>query len=532
VYGNTPEDYSIELPPGDVASGADDAELKTFIASTPKNIILTNDHEPEEEIDTGQYTFAQFRAGIIHLAALVHAQNAVDGGTRRVSVILMYDTVTGDKGRNPMNYWPGADANGVNYADLISFDTYALPHNTNTPGVPRGFTDGIKWVNPSGLLNPLIAFAKQIHSPWMISELGYLEDVNDPAHKASAITDAVNYARLNGAIAVEYWDSFGTRGDWQLRYSTAATNAWKSLVDDTSTPANSAPVAAGSASCQGLTCSFDGSGSTDSDGTVASYAWDFGDGTTGTGETPTHLYAAAGNHTYSLTVTDDQGATSAAFQGTVATTSSSTQIGFVAAAHAVLKPATVAAGASVTAPLTVQAGDTELLFVSSAAIGATGTPAGWTQVAQQNSSPLQVRVFKNTAGASDAGSTVKVPVLTSTPVVLQLLDYRGAGSAVTAVGAADTNATTHKTPVGTVSTPGSWVLSYWSDKTATTTGWTLPASLTKRDVSVGTGGGHVTGALADSGAPVAVGSYPSQSASVIGTGVSKGAMLTVVLPPS
>src|SRR3954451_1800202 len=43
-------DYSFQLPPADVASGADDAILTTFIASTPKNIVLTNHHEPEQEI--------------------------------------------------------------------------------------------------------------------------------------------------------------------------------------------------------------------------------------------------------------------------------------------------------------------------------------------------------------------------------------------------------------------------------------------------------------------------------------------------
>ena len=60
---------------------------------------------------------------------------------------------------------------------------------------------------------------------------------------------------------------------------------------------NQAPTAAFTSSCTNATCSFDGSGSTDSDGSVASYAWKFGDGSTGTGATPSHTYAAAGTYT-------------------------------------------------------------------------------------------------------------------------------------------------------------------------------------------------------------------------------------------
>jgi PKD repeat protein len=61
----------------------------------------------------------------------------------------------------------------------------------------------------------------------------------------------------------------------------------------------------------GLTASFDGSGSTDSDGTITGYAWDFGDGTTGTGVAPSHPYAAGGTYHVSLVVTDNSSATSA-----------------------------------------------------------------------------------------------------------------------------------------------------------------------------------------------------------------------------
>jgi PKD repeat protein len=59
----------------------------------------------------------------------------------------------------------------------------------------------------------------------------------------------------------------------------------------------------------GETISFDGAGSSDNDGSIVSYAWDFGDGNTGGGAIATHSYATAGSYQVTLTVTDDDGLT-------------------------------------------------------------------------------------------------------------------------------------------------------------------------------------------------------------------------------
>jgi len=53
---------------------------------------------------------------------------------------------------------------------------------------------------------------------------------------------------------------------------------------------------------------FDGSTSTDSDGTIVKYTWLFGDGSTGNSQTVSHVYTAAGTYTAELLVEDDQGA--------------------------------------------------------------------------------------------------------------------------------------------------------------------------------------------------------------------------------
>ena len=60
----------------------------------------------------------------------------------------------------------------------------------------------------------------------------------------------------------------------------------------------------------GETVTFDGSGSYDTDGTIHSYEWDFGDGSTGTGVTTTHPYSTVGTYKVILTVTDNGGLSS------------------------------------------------------------------------------------------------------------------------------------------------------------------------------------------------------------------------------
>jgi photosystem II stability/assembly factor-like uncharacterized protein len=76
-------------------------------------------------------------------------------------------------------------------------------------------------------------------------------------------------------------------------------------------PNNVPPAAAFTFACSQFTCTFDGSGSADPDGTISSYVWNFGDGWVGLGTTVSHSYAAAGAYSASLTVSDNDGAANA-----------------------------------------------------------------------------------------------------------------------------------------------------------------------------------------------------------------------------
>jgi PKD repeat protein len=89
---------------------------------------------------------------------------------------------------------------------------------------------------------------------------------------------------------------------------SSATVAQHYSLGTSQPPANNPPTASFTSSVTDLHVAVDASGSADSDGNVASYAWDFGDGTTGTGKTTSHDYATGNTYTVTLTVTDDDGA--------------------------------------------------------------------------------------------------------------------------------------------------------------------------------------------------------------------------------
>ncbi len=73
--------------------------------------------------------------------------------------------------------------------------------------------------------------------------------------------------------------------------------------------ANSLPSADFSYTSDGLTVDFSDS-SSDSDGSIDSWSWDFDDGNTSTQQNPLHSYSSSGDYTVELTVTDDEGASS------------------------------------------------------------------------------------------------------------------------------------------------------------------------------------------------------------------------------
>ncbi len=90
---------------------------------------------------------------------------------------------------------------------------------------------------------------------------------------------------------------------------SAVLSRFNVTVDDGSGgTTNSPPTADFTYTTTDLTADFTDQ-STDSDGSVVGWNWDFGDGNTSTSQNPSHTYSSDGTYTVSLTVTDDDGAT-------------------------------------------------------------------------------------------------------------------------------------------------------------------------------------------------------------------------------
>jgi PKD repeat protein len=91
-----------------------------------------------------------------------------------------------------------------------------------------------------------------------------------------------------------------------VRVSDGTANDTKSFTI-TVNNVNNAPTANAGGPYTGsvnIAVSFNGTGSSDPDGDVLTYSWDFGDLSSGTGSTTTHTYTAAGVYTVVLTVSD------------------------------------------------------------------------------------------------------------------------------------------------------------------------------------------------------------------------------------
>lgn len=356
--------------------------------------------------------------------------------------------------------------------------------------------------------------------------------------------DGSGSSDADGAVASYAWDfgdgstatgsttghDFGTSGtrDVTLTVTDDEGTQGSLVVPVTVSRTNAAPTAAFTVTCSFLECSFDASGSGDSDGTLASYAWDFGDGTTDTttGATATHAYATGGAYDVTLTVTDNDGGTgSSARAVTAVALRPIALVGSSANQGNVSTPNTVV-------PTGTSAGDRLLMVLSlndaTRVVGSTTGVTGWTLVDTATSGSMQTHVYSKVAVAGDAGRAVRFSMDAPAKYTLTVAAYSGDMlTPVVATASESVLRSGHTTPT-VAAAAGDWAVSYWADKSSATTGFTLPAGVTGRQAICSANAGRVCSVLADSGAPVAAGPYGALTATADAPSAS-ATMWTILL---
>jgi len=169
---------------------------------------------------------------------------------------------------------------------VLSGGTYSLAYDINDSGQVVGNSAGRGFVWQDGIMidaNSLL----DAGSPWTITSANAINELGEIAAIGTMNGES------HGLILVSD-NGGGGGGD----------------------PVNAAPVAVVDVSSttpqRRVRIKFDASASSDSDGTIVEYFWDFGDGKTATGIRKGHRYRKAGVYDATLTVTDDGGLTNSA----------------------------------------------------------------------------------------------------------------------------------------------------------------------------------------------------------------------------
>ncbi|WP_241961113.1 PKD domain-containing protein [Salinibacterium hongtaonis] len=208
-------------------------------------------------------------------------------------------------------------------------------------------------------------------SPTTIRAKVWPASAPEPGAWQASVTDSTAGLQTAGSIALESFISgSATNGPITTRFDNLSVTP----TSTTPPPANVAPTASFTAATNGLTASVNAAASADSDGTIAGYAWNFGDGATATGVTASHAYASAGTYTVTLTVTDDDGATGVTTRSVTVT---APPAGSPLAADAFERSATAGWGTAVTGGAWTTAGGNANFSVSGGG-GLLSTPAGIT----------------------------------------------------------------------------------------------------------------------------------------------------------
>ena len=261
------------------APGADDDASGIATLTEVLRIAMANGWRPKRTVKFIGY--AAEEVGLRGSNAIAQAHRTANAN---VVAVLQLD-MTNYRSGGTVDMRLVSDYSNVDMKTFLTnlFDTYLAPRGMTRGTYTCGYgcSDHASWTSagyPSAMF-----FEAGTGATSGSSYNPYIHTANDTlANMGNSAQNSAKFAQLGLAFLGEAAKTAGAGG-------------------------NAAPVAGFTSTASGLTVAFTDT-STDSDGSIVSRNWNFGDGTTSTATNPSKTYATAGTYTVALTVTDNGGA--------------------------------------------------------------------------------------------------------------------------------------------------------------------------------------------------------------------------------
>jgi hypothetical protein len=201
---------SFKANPREVTAGRHDSRLASWFASVPRDVDVywAYFHEPENDVQSGAYTPAQFTAAFRHVSALAdRAKNP----RLRATLILMCWTLNPNSGRDFNAYYPGSAA-----VDVLGWDCYNSGTKNN------------RYTPPGQVFSRMISKSKALGKPWGLAETGTAKIASDGGGtgRAAWIRSMSRYLNDQKPLWVAYYDYQVPGGDFRL-LDTPSQQAWR-----------------------------------------------------------------------------------------------------------------------------------------------------------------------------------------------------------------------------------------------------------------------------------------------------------------
>ena len=203
---------SFKARPADILSGKYDTLLTNWFRNAPtdREIWWTYWHEPEDDVEDGNFTAQQWRDAYRHIALMA---NAARNPRLHNTIILMCWTVHPRSGRTFADFFPGKDV-----VETLGWDCYSAA------------SSGTIYYPPSDVYGRAVATSRDLGLPFGIAETGSLKSSSDPdgTKRAAWLRSVGTYLEDQNAEFVTYFDSV-IGGDFRL-LDAPSQRAWRDVV--------------------------------------------------------------------------------------------------------------------------------------------------------------------------------------------------------------------------------------------------------------------------------------------------------------